>query len=396
MHISQRIEEFEASPIRRLRPYADHAISQGRKVYHLNIGQPDIKTPPALIEAVKNIDFTVLEYGPSDGLSEYRKALPQYYARHGISLQPEDIMVTTGGSEAILFTFMTLCDPGDEIIIPEPFYTNFGGFARMAGVTLVPVTAQLEDDFQLPSIDAFARKITSRTKAVMICNPGNPTGHVYTRDDMEALTALVVEHDLFFIADEVYREFVYDGLEHTSILSFPEIAERAVMVDSISKRYSACGARIGFMVSRNHEILAAALKLGQSRLCPPHIEQIAAMAAISTPQEYTDEVLAEYQKRRDTVSRALSEIPGVVFSHPHGAFYIVARLPVDSAEAFAIYLLNEFDLDGETVMFAPASGFYATRGLGLDEIRIAYVLNVEDLTRAMEILKAGLAAYTAR
>ncbi len=396
MRVSQRIEAFEASPIRRLRPYADAAKAKGKKVYHLNIGQPDIKTPQTMIDAVHNIDLDVLAYGPSDGLTEYREALPLYYKRHGIDLTPEEIMVTTGGSEAILFTFMTLCDPGDEIIIPEPFYTNFGGFASMAGVRLVPITAHLEDGFRLPSIDHFAEKITERTKAVMICNPGNPTGQVYTEEDLMALSELVREHDLFLIADEVYREFVYDGLQHTSVLTFPEIADRAVMVDSISKRYSACGARIGFLVSRNREIMSAALKLGQSRLCPPHIEQVAALAAIQTPDSYMEEVLVEYQRRRDVVSRALANMPGVLYSHPHGAFYIVARLPVEDAEEFAIFLLQDFDVDGETVMFAPASGFYGTEGLGNSEIRIAYVLNEHDLTKAMEILRAGLESYQKR
>ncbi|MGM0432797.1 MAG: pyridoxal phosphate-dependent aminotransferase [Spirochaetota bacterium] len=393
MHISKRIEAFEASSIRRLRPYSDAAKQQGKKVYHLNIGQPDIKTPQTMIDAVHSIDLEVLAYGPSDGLPEYRQALPTYYARHGIDLSPEEIMVTTGGSEAILFTFLSICDPGDQIVIPEPYYTNFGGFARMAGVELIPVTALVEDDFRLPSIDLFAEKITERTKAVMICNPGNPTGHVYTKQDLHGLAELVKEKDLFLVADEVYREFVYDGLTHTSVLTIPGIAERTIMVDSISKRYSACGARIGFLVSRNKDIMASALKLGQSRLCPPHIEQVAAMAAIDTPESYNREVLIEYERRRDVVSQALEDIPGVLHSHPHGAFYIIARLPVDDAEEFSKYLLQDFDIEGETVMFAPAAGFYSTPGLGKREIRIAYVLNEQDLRASMRILKEGLAAY---
>ncbi len=393
MYISSRIEAFEASPIRRLRPYSDQAKAEGKKVYHLNIGQPDIKTPKNLIDAVKNIEMDVLAYGPSDGLTEYREALPLYYKKHGVDLKPENIMVTTGGSEAILFTYMTLCDPGDEIITPEPFYTNCGGFARMAGITLVPITAELEQGFKLPSIEAFANKITDKTKAIMICNPGNPTGHVYAKEDLLQLAELVVEHDLFLIADEVYREFVYDGVTHTSVMTIKGIEERTVMVDSISKRYSACGARIGFLISRNLDILAGALKLGQSRLCPPYIEQIAGLAAIDTPDSYMEDVLKEYQKRRDIVSNALESIPGVVHSHPHGAFYIIAKLPVDDAEKFAIFLLTEFDIDGETVMFAPASGFYATEGLGMQEIRIAYVLNEHDLKASMHILKEGLVAY---
>lgn len=393
MQISNRIQAFEASPIRRLRPYADKARDMGKHVYHLNIGQPDIKTPQELVDAVKNIDLEVLAYGPSDGLTEYRRALPEYYARHGIRLKPEEIMVTTGGSEAILFTFLTLCDPGDEIIIPEPFYTNFGGFARMAGVKLVPITASLEEGFTLPPISQFESRVTDRTKAIMVCNPGNPTGHVYSRQDLEELAELVERKDLFLIADEVYREFVYDGLKHTSVLTLTGIEERVVMVDSISKRYSACGARIGFLVSRNQSIMASALKLGQSRLCPPHIEQVAAMAAIATPESYMAEVLKEYEKRRDIVTDALENTEGVLYSHPHGAFYIIARLPVESAEEFAIFLLTEFDIDGQTVMFAPAEGFYATEGLGRNEIRIAYVLNEQDLRKAMRILKEGLVAY---
>jgi aspartate aminotransferase len=365
-------------------------------VYHLNIGQPDIKTPATMIDAIHNIDLDILAYGPSDGLEEYRQALPAYYKKHGVDIGPEHIIVTTGGSEAIHFAFLSICDPGDEIIIPEPFYTNFGGFAAIDGVKLVPVTARLEDGFELPPIGEFASKITDKTRAVMICNPGNPTGHVYSRDDLEALADLAIEHDLFFIVDEVYREFVYDGAEHTSVLSIGKLGDKAIMLDSISKRYSACGARIGFLITRNMDVLASALKFGQSRLCPPHIEQVAAMAALDTPDAYMEEVLAEYQKRRDIVSDALEQMPGVLYSHPRGAFYIIARLPVEDAEDFAKFLLSDFAIDDETVMFAPAEGFYATPGLGKNEIRIAYVLNEHDLRKAMAILAAGLGAYRKR
>jgi aspartate aminotransferase len=396
MQISKRAQEFQASSIRRLRPYADAARHQGKKVYHLNIGQPDIKTPQTIIDAVHTIDLEILAYGPSDGLEEYREALPEYYRSHGIDVSPENIVVTTGGSEAIHFTFLSICDPGDQIIIPEPFYTNFGGFAAMNSIEIVPVTSHLEDSFQLPSIDHFAEKITDRTKAILICNPGNPTGHVYSRDDLEALADLVIEHDLFLIVDEVYREFVYDGTTHTSVFSLEKLGDRAIMLDSISKRYSACGARIGFLITRNRDVLASALKFGQARLCPPHIEQVAAMAALKTPPSYAQEVLKEYQRRRDVVSQALEQMPGVLYSHPKGAFYIIARLPVDNAEEFAKFLLSEFDIDNETVMFAPAEGFYATPGLGRSEVRIAYVLNEDDLRKAMKILEAGLAAYTSR
>lgn len=393
MHISHRARDFKASSIRRLRPYADAARHQGKRVYHLNIGQPDIKTPRTMIDAIHHIDLDILAYGPSDGLEEYRRALPAYYRKHGVDIGFEHIIVTTGGSEAIHFAFLSICDPGDEIIIPEPFYTNFGGFAAIDGVKLIPVTSRLEDGFELPPIGEFTSKITDRTRAVMICNPGNPTGHVYSREDLEALADLAIEHDLFFIVDEVYREFVYDGAEHTSVLSIEKLGDKAIMLDSISKRYSACGARIGFLITRNRDVLASALKFGQSRLCPPHIEQVAAMAALDTPDEYMEEVLAEYQKRRDIVSGALEKMPGVIYSHPRGAFYIIARLPVEDAENFAKYLLSDFAIDDETVMFAPAEGFYATPGLGRNEIRIAYVLNEHDLKKAMAILAAGLEAY---
>lgn len=393
MQLSERISGFKASPIRRLRPYADAAKARGVKVYHLNIGQPDIKTPENVIAAIQKIDLKVIEYGPSAGLDDYRNALPTYYARHGIFLSPDDILVTTAGSEAILFTFMAICDPGDEVIIPEPYYTNFFSFARMAGVKLIPVTTTLETGFKLPPVETFAAKITDKTKAIMLCNPGNPTGHVYKKDELASIVRLVKEKGLYMIADEVYREFVYDGLQHTSILTFDEIADQAVVVDSISKRYSACGMRVGALICRNHDLIESVLKLGQARLCPPTIEQIAARAAIDTPEHYTKEVHKEYQKRRDLIYSLLMNIPGVTCSHPEGAFYIIAQLPVDDAEDFAQFMLSDFDLNGETVMMAPAEGFYSTPGMGKNQVRIAYVLNCEAITKAVACLEAGLKAY---
>lgn len=396
MQVSKRVGSLQASPIRKLSPYANAAKAKGLKVYHLNIGQPDILTPPNVIEAIKNIDFDVLEYGPSEGIHEYRDALPAYYAKHGINLAPQDILITTGGSEAISFAMLAICDYGDEVIVPEPYYTNYASFAHMAGVKIVPITSSLENGFALPSPAEFAKKITDKTKAILICNPSNPTGKVYPKEDIEELVGIVKKFDLFLVADEVYREFIYDGMAHTSVLKYEEIADRAIVVDSVSKRYSMCGARVGALISKNRELIAGILKMGQARLCPPTIEQIAAKAAIDTPDSYGEAVIAEYKKRRDVVCDALEQMDGVVCSRPSGAFYVVTKLPVDDAEKFAIFMLEEFQHNGETVMFAPAAGFYLTPGLGVDEIRIAYVLKTEDLTRAMELLEAGLKVYPGR
>lgn len=396
MRMSDRISGFQASPIRRLVPYANDANRRGIHVFHLNIGQPDIITPPHVIEAIQNYGKHIIAYGQSEGDQDLREALPDYYRSFGVSVDPDDIMITTGGSEAIQFVFMTLCDPGDEVIVPEPYYTNVGSFARGASVVLKPVTSQIEDGFTLPDIDHFKAQITDKTRAILLCSPNNPTGHIYSDHEFRQILNLVKEHDIFLIVDEVYREFCYDCKEFTSVLRYPEYADRVIVVDSFSKRYSMCGARIGALISKNHEVLDGAMKLAQARLCPPDIEQVAALAAVKTPREYLDKVKIEYQKRRDFVVQELSTIPGVTCSEPKGAFYLVARLPVENAEDFCIYLLRDFQLNGQTVMLAPAEGFYVTPNLGRDEVRIAYVLNTVDLKHAMNCLRAALESYPHR
>lgn len=385
-----------SSPIRRLVPFADQAVEKGKHVYYLNIGQPDIKTPDSFMNPIKNLNMPVLAYGPSAGLTSLRKKLVSYYKSFHIDLEYEDILITTGGSEAILFTLMAICDPGDEVIIPEPFYTNYNGFAVEAGVNVVPITSKIEDDFQLPPIESIAQKITSKTRAIMICNPNNPTGYVYSAEELEALRQLAIKHDLFILSDEVYREFLYDGKTHTSVMHLEGIDDRAIMLDSVSKRYSACGARIGMIVTKNREVINAALKFGMARLCPPTIEQIGTEAGIDTPQEYFDEVIEEYKERRDVMVSALNKMPGVVAPNPTGAFYLVAKLPVDDANKFAQWLLTDFNLNKETVMVAPADGFYSSTGLGQNEVRIAYVLNVDDIRKAMHILAEALKVYPGR
>lgn len=384
------------SPIRKLVPYADIAKKNGNKVYHLNIGQPDIKTPEVALNAVKNADIKVLEYSHSAGFESYRTKLSQYYKAHGLPVEVADIIITTGGSEALLFAMGSTMDDGDEIIIPEPFYANYNGFSVASGVTVVPVISTIEDGFALPPIAAFEKLITPRTKAILICNPGNPTGYLYSQDEIQQLAAMVKKHDLFLIADEVYREFIYDPKDkHFSVMNVPGIEENAIMIDSVSKRYSMCGARIGCIVSKNKEVMAAAMKFAQARLSPPTIEQIASEAALDTPQSYFDEVISEYRERRDTLIEELNKIDGVVISKPKGAFYCIAQLPIDNADAFAQWLLESFDLNGETVMVAPAAGFYSTPGMGLNQVRIAYVLKKEDLIKAVAILKAAIPAYNA-
>jgi len=394
--LSRRGVTMPPSPIRKLVPYADQAKEKGRHVYHLNIGQPDIHTPDTYWNAIAHHGRKVLEYGPSAGLTSYRKKLVEYYKRFNINITFDNILVTTGGSEAIIFTLMAITDPGDEIIIPEPFYTNYNGFAIEAAARIVTITSRIEDDFQLPPIESIREKITSRTRAIMICNPNNPTGYVYSRKEMEALREIVLEYDLFLLADEVYREFCYDDLEHTSVMHLTGIDDRAVLLDSISKRYSACGARIGSIVTKNRQIIDTALNFGMARLCPPTLEQLGAEAGIDTPAGYFTEVLQEYNQRRDIMVAALRAMPGVIAPNPRGAFYLVARLPVDNADKFAQWLLTDFHIDNETVMIAPANGFYSTPGLGIDEVRIAYVLNVEDIKRAMDILAQGLKVYPGR
>ena len=393
MHMSHRISAFQCSPIRRLSPYARDAVNRGIKVYHLNIGQPDIKTPRQVIEAVHNYDECIIAYGNSEGRQELREALPDYYAKYGLNVDAEDILITTGGSEALQFAFMTLCDPYDEIIIPEPYYTNVSSFAHSAMVDLVPVTSTMEESFSLPDISEFEKRISRKTGAILLCSPNNPTGYVYTKDELLQLLNLCKKYDIFLIVDEVYREFCYDGKEFTSVLSFEEFSDRVICVDSFSKRYSMCGARIGALVSKNKEVLENALKLSQARLCPPDIEQVAALAALNTDDSYLREVTIEYEQRRDFIVDALQKIDGVKVNNPKGAFYLVAELPVDDAESFATFMLRDFDLNGETVMVAPCEDFYVTKGLGHRQVRIAYVLNTDDLKRAVACIEAGLAAY---
>lgn len=397
MQLSNRARIAPASPIRKLVPLADEAKGRGIRVFHLNIGQPDIPTPQVMWEAVATARIEVLEYSPSGGMPEFREALIRYYRRYEIPVEPEHLIVTTAGSEAILFTLAAVCDPGDEVLISEPFYANYSGYGALLGVRVVPVTARPDDGYALPPRSVLEEKITPRTRAVIICNPCNPTGRVYTRQEMETLVALAAKHDLTLIADEVYREFCY--AEHTpiSVLSFPEIAARAVMVDSISKRFSACGARIGCLVSRNTDLVGAAMKFAQARLSPPTLGQIMGAAALAMPATYFDEVLEEYRKRRDIVIQQLGKIPGVVCQRPQGAFYVMAKLPVEDAEEFARWLLTDFHVDGETTMLAPGNGFYATPGAGSSEVRIAYVLKEERLRRAMNVISQGLEVYrTAR
>ena len=394
--LSQRARSMPASPIRRLAPFAVAARRAGKTVHPLNIGQPDIPTPPAILERLRGWREPYVAYGPSQGLPEFVEALRSYYAGIGVRLAAEEIFVTTAGSEAILFTLGALCDPGDQVVVFEPFYTNYNGFATMMGVQPVPVTTRAEDGYHLPARAAVEAAIGPRTRAILICSPNNPTGTVYRDDEIDMLAAVCRERGLKLVADEVYREFVYDGRKHRSALTLPGMEKHVVVVDSVSKRYSLCGARIGNIVSRDPEFMAAIMRFGQARLCPPSVEQYACTALTEVPASYIAGVNAEYQKRRDTVFAALAAMPGVLVRKPEGAFYICARLPVDDANAFAEWLLKDFALDGETVMVAPADGFYATPGLGRDEVRIAYVLEVPVLERAMKCLAAALVAYPGR
>jgi len=394
--LSQRARAMPASPIRRLAPFAVAARQAGKVIHPLNIGQPDIPTPQVILDRLRSYPEPYVAYGPSQGLPGFLAALRSYYAGLGVELKTEEIFVTTAGSEAILFTLGALCDPGDQVVVFEPFYTNYNGFATMIGVQLVPVTTRAEDGYHLPPRAAIEAKVGPRTRAILICSPNNPTGTVYTDAEIDMLAAVCRERGLRLIADEVYREFVYDGRKHRSALTLPGMEKQVVVVDSVSKRYSLCGARLGNIVSRDPEFMAAILRFGQARLCPPSIEQHACTALTEVPASYIAGVNAEYQKRRDTVVAALAAMPGVLVRKPEGAFYICARLPVDDANAFAEWLLKDFALDGETVMVAPADGFYATPGLGRDEVRIAYVLEVPLLERAMKCLAAALVAYPGR
>jgi aspartate aminotransferase len=392
--ISNKGKNMPESPIRKLVPFAEIAKKNGNKVFHLNIGQPDIKTPKVALDAVKNNAVEILEYSHSAGFESYRNKLSAFYKSINLPIESNEIIITTGGSEALLFAIGSTCDVGDEIIIPEPFYANYNGFSTASGVNVIPVISSIDTGFDLPPIADFEKLITPKTKAILICNPGNPTGYLYSKSEMQQLANLVKKYDLFLIADEVYREFIYDDSEkHYSVLSFPEIEQNAIMIDSVSKRYSMCGARIGCIVSKNQELMSAAMKFAQARLSPPTFAQIASEAALETPASYFIEVIEEYKDRRDTLIAHLQQIEGVKVAIPKGAFYCIAQLPIDNADKFAQWLLEHFDLNKETVMVAPAAGFYSTNGMGINEVRIAYVLKKEDLIQSVKILKAGIDAY---
>ncbi|WP_417361899.1 pyridoxal phosphate-dependent aminotransferase [Galbibacter sp.] len=391
--ISMKGQSMPESPIRKLVPYAEAAKSRGVEVIHLNIGQPDIKTPKVAMDAVRNNTLEILEYSRSEGSQEYREKLANYYGKCGINVTAQQIIATTGGSEALMFAIGSIADTTDEIIIPEPFYANYNGFAKASGVNVVPVVSSFEDNFALPPIEEFEKLITPKTKGILICNPGNPTGYLYTKEEIKKLATLVKKHDLFLIADEVYREFAYDNIEHYSILQEPGIEDHAIVVDSVSKRYSMCGARIGCLVSKNSEFIQTALKFAQARLSPPTLALIASEAALDTPQSYFDQVISEYVERRNLLIEALKTIEGVKVATPQGAFYCIVQLPVSNTEDFARWLLEDFQLDGQTVMVAPAAGFYASQGIGYDQVRIAYVLDKKELLRAAELLKEALKQY---
>ena len=391
--ISKKGINMPESPIRKLVPYAEEAHKQGKTVYYLNIGQPDIKTPEIALDAIKTHSLDILAYSRSEGSENYRMKIAEYYKRNSIYVTHNDIIVTTGGSEALLFAFGSIMDEDDEIIIPEPFYANYNGFSVASGVNVVPVISKIEDNFALPPIEEFEKLITPKTKAILICNPGNPTGYLYSKEEIKQLAAIVKKHDLFLIADEVYREFVYDGVEHYSILQEPGLEEYAIIIDSVSKRYSMCGARIGYLVSKNKEVIKTALKFAQARLSPPTLAQIASEAALDTPQSYFDDVKEEYVKRRNTLIEELEKIEGVKVAKPNGAFYCIVELPVKNSDDFAKWLLQSFDYQNNTVMVAPAAGFYSTPGVGLNQIRIAYVLNEESLKISVKILAEALKVY---
>ena len=384
------------SPIRKLVPYAEQAKKDGKKVYHLNIGQPDIETPQVALDAVKNFSKQVVEYSHSAGFESYRKGLASYYQSLDINISFDELMITTGGSEALLFALNSCLDSGDEVIIPEPFYANYNGFSASAGIKVKPISTSINNGFALPPIEEFEKLITNKTKAILICNPGNPTGYLYSLEELETLRDLVKKHDLFLFADEVYREFAYDGNSHISVLNLDGLEDNAVVIDSTSKRYSMCGIRVGCIVSKNKDVINTALKFAQARLSPPTFGQVAGEAALSTPKSYFDDVIKEYVSRRDLLVDGLNQIPGVLCPKPKGAFYAIAELPVDNAEKFAQWLLEEFDYNNETLMVAPAAGFYSTDGEGYNQVRIAYVLNLDSLKKAIKCLEEALKLYPGR
>ncbi|MGL6105947.1 pyridoxal phosphate-dependent aminotransferase [Romboutsia sp.] len=393
MKYSDRITAMQASPIRKLVPFALQAKARGTKVYHLNIGQPDIKTPQGFFDAVKNFDSEVLEYAGSQGIPELISALQKYYTTYDMHFEEDEILITNGGSEALLFTIMAICDPNDNLLVAEPFYTNYNGFSQCANVFVNPVTTKAEDGFHLPSKDIITSKINAKTKGILLSNPGNPTGTVYTREEVDMIANIAKENDLWIIADEVYREFVYEGLDYTSFGNLKEVEDKVIIIDSVSKRYSACGARIGSIASKNKGLIAEILKLCQGRLCVSTLDQVGSVELYNTPAAYFTDVNEEYRKRRDVLYNELMKVDGVICEKPTGAFYIVAKLPVENAEDFVIWMLTDFNKDNETVMVCPAEGFYATPGLGRDEIRLAYILNEDDLFKAATILKEGLEKY---
>jgi len=393
MQISHRGQTIQASPIRKFKPLADKAAERGIHVYFLNIGQPDIATPLPVMDAMRNYKEEVLAYGPAQGFLELRQAVAEYFGPYGIKLTADNVLTTVGGSEAIHFTFSVVSDPGGEIIVPEPFYTNYNGFASFADVKLVPLTLKAEDGFRLPSAKDIESKITGKTRAILLCSPNNPTGTVYSREELKRVVDIAKKRDLFLIGDEVYKEFIYDGLKHTSLLEFPEVEDRVIVCDSISKRFSCCGARIGAVITRNCDVFNSVLRFAQARLCPPSVEQAGALAAYRMGIGYFEPVRREYERRRDVLYEGLKKIPGVVLQKPQGAFYMLVKLPIKDAEHFVTWMLNDFELDKQTVMVAPGSGFYTTPNSGLNEVRMAYVLKEEDLKKAIRVFQAGLERY---
>lgn len=394
--ISNKGQSMPSSPIRKLVPFSDGAKKRGVKVYHLNIGQPDIETPKNAIDALKKADLSIVEYSHSAGILTYRKKLVEYYGRYDIKLDENEIIVTNGGSEAILFAFMSCLDAGDEVIIPEPFYANYNGFATSSGVVIKPIYSSIETGFALPPMADFEKLITPKTKAILVCNPNNPTGYLYSKEELEALAEIVKKHDLFLIADEVYREFCYDGHKHYSTLLLKDIEENVIVVDSVSKRYSACGARVGAFITKNKALYNIVMKFAQARLSPPTFGQIMAEAAVDTPQEYFDMVLSDYVERKNIVVEAINKMKGCFCPNPGGAFYIIARFPIDNSDRFCQWLLEDFNFEGETVMLAPATGFYASENRGIDEVRISFCLNVDDMQTSMKILEEALKVYPGR